>query len=151
MDVTVSETISAPREDVARYVMDHRNDTTWIGGITESELLGEEPLGVGSDVRRVASFMGKRIDYVLRIAEMQPWVRLEMRSVKAPFPMAVTYGFDDAPGGTITSVRVQGEPSAMYKLAGPLLARQVRRSVSSDLATLKGLLDRSSGTTSAAR
>jgi len=145
MDVTVSETISAPREDVARYVMDHRNDTTWIGGITESELLGEEPLGVGSDVRRVASFMGKRIDYVLRTAELQPGHRLEMRSVKAPFPMQVTYAFDDAPGGMVTSVRVQGEPASMYKIAGPMLARQTRRSVARDLRTLKNLMEHSTG------
>ena len=151
MDVTVSETIYALRHDVARYVMDHRNDTTWIGGVTESELLGEAPFGVGSDVRRVASFMGKRIDYVLRVADLEPGRLLEMRSVKAPFPMQVTYAFDDAPGGTATSVRVQGEAASMYKIAGPILARQTRRPVGSDLATLKGLLERSSGTTVAAR
>lgn len=145
MDVTVSETIYALRHDVARYVMDHRNDTTWIGGITESELLGEAPFGVGSDVRRVASFMGKRIDYVLRVADLQPGRLLEMRSVKAPFPMQVTYSFDDAPGGTVTSVRVQGEPASMYKIAGPMLARQTRRSVGSDLRTLKNLMEHATG------
>lgn len=143
IDVTISATIRAPREVVARFVMDHRNDTEWIGGISESELTSEGALGVGSDVRRVASFMGRRIEYVNRIEELDPDTRLVMRSVKSPFPMVVTYAFADVPGGgTSTSVRVQGEPGAVYRMAGPLLQRQVHRSVSSDLRTLKQLMER---------
>jgi uncharacterized protein YndB with AHSA1/START domain len=142
IDVTVSETIRVPRERVADYVIDHRHDTEWIGGIQESKLLGDGPLGVGSDVRRVASFMGRRIEYVNRIVELEPGRRLVMRSVKAPFPMEVTYAFTDAPDGATTSVRVRGEPAAMYKLAGPLLAAQVRRSVAGDLRTLRELMER---------
>ena len=42
------------------------------------------------------------------------------------------------------SVRVQGEPATMYKVAGPLLARQVRRSVANDLRTLKALMEATS-------
>jgi len=141
IDVTVSATIRAPRERVAAYVIDHRHDTEWIGGITESELQGDGPLAVGSDVRRVASFMGRRIEYVNRVSVLEPGRRLAMRSVKAPFPMEVTYAFGDAPAGTTTSVRVQGEPASMYRLAGPLLAARVRRSVASDLRTLKGLME----------
>lgn len=144
IDVIVSRTIRASRREVADYVIDHRNDTTWIGGITESELLSEGPLGVGSDVRRVASFMGKRIEYVNRIDVLEPGGTLAMHSVKAPFPMRITYSFEDAAGGTDASVRVQGEPAALYKLAGPLLARQVRRSVAGDLLTLKALLEQPS-------
>lgn len=64
IDVTVTTTIEAPRDQVASYVVDNRNDLAWIGGISESELLGDRPIGVGSRVRRVASFMGKRIEYV---------------------------------------------------------------------------------------
>jgi len=142
IDVTATETIPAPRDEVARYVMDHRNDPAWIGGISESELLGEGPLDIGSDVRRVASFLGKRVEYVNRVEELEPGRRLVMRSVKSPFPMVVTYGFEDDPGGgTRTSVRVQGEPSAMYAVAGPLLSRQVKRSVARDLRTLSRLLE----------
>jgi hypothetical protein len=144
IDVTASTVIHAPRPEVARFVMDHRNDTTWIGGIKESELQGDAPFGVGSHVRRVASFLGRRIEYVNRVEEIEPDARLLMRSVKSPFPMVVTYSFeDDADGGTRTSVRVQGgTPGSFYRIAEPLLARQVRRSVRSDLRTLKGLLER---------
>lgn len=141
IDVTATTTIAAPRDEVARYVMDHRNDPVWIGGITESDLLGEPPIEVGSRVRRVASFMRKRIEYVNEVTRLDPGTLLEMRSVKSPFPMVVTYAFEEADGGTRTSVRVQGDPSALYRIAGPLLARQVRRSVQSDLDTLRTILE----------
>ena len=141
MDVTVSERIVAPRADVAAYVFDHRHDPEWIGGISSSELVGDPPLRVGSDVRRVASFMGKRIEYVNRVESLEPGRRLHMRSVEAPFPMQVTYTVEDRAGATEASVRVQGEPSSIYRLAGPLLAAQVRRSVAGDLRALKRIME----------
>ena len=119
----------------------HRHDPEWIGAISSSKLVGDPPLRVGSDVRRVAWFMGRRIEYVNRVETLEPGRRLHMRSVEAPFPMQVTYAFDDRAGTTEASVRVQGEPSSMYRLAGPLLAAQVRRSVAEDLRTLKRILE----------
>ncbi|HEX6330308.1 MAG TPA: SRPBCC family protein, partial [Actinomycetota bacterium] len=100
VDVTASTIVAAPREDVAAYVTDHRNDPVWIGGITESQLEGDPPVAVGSRVRRVASFLGKRIEYVNEVVRLEPGSVLEMRSVKSPFPMVVTYSFEDADGGT---------------------------------------------------
>jgi len=141
IDVTVDTTIAVTRDEVAHYVIDHGNDPAWIGGITESELLGEPPIAVGSRVRRVASFMGKRIEYVNEVTRLEPGTLLEMRSVKSPFPMVVTYEFDEEGDGTTrTSVRVQGDPSALYRLAGPLMSRKVRKSVAADLETLKRIL-----------
>jgi uncharacterized membrane protein len=141
IDVVASVTIAAPRRRVADYVVDHRHDPAWIGGITESEMLGDPPIGVGSRVRRVASFLGKQIEYVNEVTRLEPDSLLEMRSVKSPFPMMVTYAFEDADGGTRTSVRVQGDPSAWYRIAGPLLARKVRSSVRGDLERLRGIIE----------
>jgi hypothetical protein len=33
VDVTATETIGRPREDVAAYLRDPANDITWIGGL----------------------------------------------------------------------------------------------------------------------
>jgi uncharacterized membrane protein len=142
IDVIATTTIEAPRDEVASYVVDNRNDPAWIGGISESELLGDPPIGVGSRVRRVASFMRKRIEYVNEVTRLDPGSVLEMRSVKSPFPMQITYAFEDAAGGTQTSVRVQGGASTFYRLAGPLLSRQVKKNVQADLERLKDILEK---------
>jgi uncharacterized membrane protein len=141
IDVTARTVIDRPREEVAAYVIDHRNDPVWIGGISKSELLGDGPLSEGSRVRRVASFLGSRIEYVNEVVRMDQGSVLEMRSVKSPFPMQITYTFRDAPGGTEASVRVQGRPGGLYRIGGPMMKRAVQRSIDRDVATLKHTLE----------
>jgi hypothetical protein len=84
------------------------------------------------------------MEYVNEVERLDPDIQLEMRFVKSPFPMRVTYTFDDAAGGggMLVRIRVQGDPGALYRLAGTLMRRQVHRSVSRDLATLKSILER---------
>jgi uncharacterized membrane protein len=132
--------IARPRELVAAYLRDPGNDPRWIGGLRSARLVTEPPVGVGSRVERVASFLG-RIEYVNEITELTR-TRLAMRSVRSPFPMRVTYGFDDAGNdATKVSVRVEGDASRLYRLADPLMALMVHRSVQRDLRTLKRLLE----------
>jgi hypothetical protein len=140
-DVEVETTIGRPREEVAGFATDPANDTTWIGALSEARLLTDPPIGVGSQVERVASFLGRRIEYVNEIVELVPGVRLAMRSVKAPFPMTVVYEFEDAGGGTLVRIRAGGDASGFYRVAGPILSRAVRRGIERDLARLKQVLE----------
>jgi len=137
--------IERGRQDVARYATDPANDPVWIGGITEAQMLTDPPLAEGTRVRRVASFLGKRIEYVNEVVELRPDSLLAMRSVQSPFPMRVTYEFKEAPGGTLARIRVQGKPEGLYRLAGPAMAPAVRRSITRDLKTLKRLMESDAG------
>jgi uncharacterized membrane protein len=138
-DVSAESTIARPRDEVAGYATDWRNDREWIGALTDVRLVQEEPL----QVARVASFLGRRIEYVNEVVDHEPGRRLVMRSVKAPFPMTVTYEFEDADGGdTLMRIRTEGDASGFYRLAGPLLSRAVKRGLERDLAQLKQKLER---------
>ena len=142
IDVSAEIEIAAARERVAAFATDPDNDPVWIGGIRSARRLTEPPLERGTRVERVASFMGRSIEYVLEVDEYEPGARLRMRSVKGPFPMVVTYAFEDAgSAATRTSVRVEGEASGFYGLAAPLLARQVKRSIAGDVERLKGIIE----------
>ena len=137
--------VARAREEVAAYLRDPGNDPAWIGGLRSAGLVTEPPVDVGSRVERVASFLGRRVEYVNEITELSG-TRLAMRSVRSPFPMRVTYGYDDAgDAATEVSVRVEGDASRLYRLADPLLAVLVRRSVRRDLRTLKRLLEDGAG------
>lgn len=142
-DVTVETTVARPRDEVAGYASDWRNDTEWIRALSEARLVTEPPFGVGSRVERVASFLGRRIVYVNEVVEYEPGVRLVMRSVQAPFPMTVTYEFEDADAdaGSRMRIRARGDASGLYRLAGPLLARAVERSIAGDLDRLRQNLE----------
>jgi uncharacterized membrane protein len=141
VDVTVQRTIASPREDVARFAMDPANDTRWITALKSVRKLSEGPVGPGTQVERVASFLGKRMEYVNEVVTYEPGVRLVMRSVKAPFPMTIAYEFEDAPGGAIARVRATGDAAGFYRIAGPLLSAAVRRGIEGDLERLKELLE----------
>jgi len=142
VDVTVEHAIAAPREQVAALAMDPRNDRRWIGALTEVNQLTDGPVGPGTRVERIARFLGRRITYVNEITELEPGRRLAMRSIEAPFPLQVTYEFEDAPGGgTLARIRTSGDTGRYYAFAGPLLATMVRRGVARDLRRLEHVLE----------
>jgi hypothetical protein len=136
MSVDITATVHVGRDPaaVAAYMTDPANDLQWIGGLREVELLGEPPVRVGSRVRRVASFLGRRVEYVNEILALDDRT-LDMRSVKAPFPMHITYRFEPAPeGGTTVSNRVRGGGPRLFN---PLVRRNVQR----DLERLRDVLE----------
>jgi hypothetical protein len=141
VNVTATGTIGRPREEVAAYLQDPANDTTWIGGLRSARLLTPGPVAVGSQVERVASFLGRRVEYVNEITELTG-DRLVMRSVRSPFPMRVTYAHRRAgDSATEVSVRVEGDAGRYYALLAPLLGVAVRRSIVRDLRNLKRVLE----------
>jgi uncharacterized membrane protein len=141
VDVTATDTINRPRDQVATYLRDPANDTEWIGGIRSAQLLTPRPVTVGSQVERVATFLGRRVHYVNEITELTA-DRLAMRSVRSPFPMRITYGHRDAGAGTTqVSVRVEGDAGRFYALGAPLLGLAVRRSIARDLRRLRRILE----------
>lgn len=140
IDETAERIIPLPPARVAAYAMDWRNDSAWTQGIREAELTREcdhGGFGVGAEVTRTAYFLGKRIDYVLRVAQYEPESLLDMVSVAGPMPMHITYSFDPHPRGTLARIRVRGDASGFYRLAGPLMARKVRTSIAKDLRDLQ--------------
>ena len=143
IDVTAEVAIRRPRAQVAAYMIDPAHDPEWIGGVREVNVQTPPPLRVGSRVARVASFLGRRVEYVNEVSELDPQRLLDMRSVAAPFPMRITYSFDDRDDGAATTVRnrVRGEPGGFFALFGPLLAPLVRRSVQRDLERLRDALE----------
>ena len=141
LDETAEIHISHPADEVAAYMFDPANDPRWISGISEAEALGATPVSVGSRVRRRASFLGRRIDYVMEVVALDPGRRLAMHAVEAPMPMDVTYEVEPATQGAIARVRVQGDAGGFYRLAGPLVSAQVGRSIGGDVKRLKGILE----------
>lgn len=146
IDVSAERVIPLPPERVAEYAMDWRHDADWTQGIRTAELTREADrggFGVGAEVTRTAYFLGRRIDYVLRVASYDFPRLLDMVSVAGPMPMHVTYAFDAHPAGTLARIRVRGGPGGLARLADPLMARQVRSNIGKDLRDLERRLTRS--------
>jgi uncharacterized membrane protein len=140
IDVVAEVQVRRTREQVAAYMSDPANDPEWIGGLREARLLDAGPLGEGSRVARVASFLGRRVEYVNEITTLESGSVLEMRAVKAPFPMHITYTFEDRDGGTVVRNHVRGG-GGLFSLGSPVFAPLVKRNVQKDLERMRDVLE----------
>jgi len=143
VDVSVERVIGRPRAEVAAYAIDPGNTPEWYENIKGVEWRTAPPLAVGSEVAFVAQFMGRRLEYTYVVRELAPGERLVMGTAQGPFPMETTYQFaDSGEGATRMTLRNRGEPAGFKRIAGPLMARAMRRANEQDLRRLQTLLER---------
>jgi uncharacterized protein YndB with AHSA1/START domain len=140
MDVRAERVIAAPPEKVAGYVMDWRHDPEWtaIKTVARTEEAPGGGYGAGAQVTRTAYFLMRRTDYVMNVERFDPPVVMEMRSVRAPVPMRVTYQFEPHPEGTLASIRIRTEDGRLTRLAGPLMRSMMQATIRGDLKSLAG-------------
>ena len=143
LDVTATADIDAPPEAVAAVQFDASRDAEWIGGVDRVEFVTPPPLALGSQVRRIGGFLGRRIEWLMRVDGYEPGRLVAMHALKSPFPMDVDYRLEPLGDGgrTRASIRVHGDARGMYGLPGPLLGPMVRSSVQGDLKRLKRIVE----------
>jgi uncharacterized membrane protein len=142
VDVETDIEIARPRAEVAAYAADVDNTTRWYENIKSVEWETEPPLSVGARIAFVAEFLGRRLAYTYEIIQLVPGERLVMRTAQGPFPMETTYAWSDAgDGATRMTLRNRGEPAGFKRIAGPVMARAMRRANQKDLERLKQVLE----------
>ena len=141
VDVSVERVIGRPRDDVAAFAVDPGHAPEWYENI---QAVGwQPPLAVGSELRFVARFLGRTLEYTYVVRELVPGQRLVMSTAQGPFPMETTYEFADAgDGATRMTLRNRGEPAGFARFTGPVMARAMRRANEKDLRRLQALLER---------
>ncbi|HEX2724632.1 MAG TPA: SRPBCC family protein [Beijerinckiaceae bacterium] len=141
IDVEKTVLIRRGRADVAAYMFDPANDAAWTSGVVASRPLTGGLLQAGSRVERTTRFLGREFGYVYYVVDADKDRFVEIR-VDKPFPMQARYQLDDATGGTRVRIRARGEAGGFFRLAGPLLALMVGRSIAADLDNLRRELER---------
>ncbi len=141
IDVTVDIEVSTDPQTVFVFLADPENDPHWIGGVQASELISVGSVGLGTQVRRTAGFMGRSIEYVTEITAFEPENLIEMKTVSGPFSMIITYEVESREENTRVILRNQGGPSGLMSLFSPFMARMVRKNTLLDLARLKFILE----------
>ena len=142
VDVRTEIEIDRPRSEVAEYASNPDNALSWYGNIKSVEWNPAKPLAVGSRIVFVTYFLGKRVDYIYEVRELEPGKRFVMSTHEGPFPMETTYEWEDAAGGgTRMSLLNRGEPSGFSRVTAPIVARAIRRENRKDLARLKAALE----------
>jgi uncharacterized membrane protein len=142
VDVSTETTIDRPIREVADYAADPSNAPAWYVNIESVEWVTPPPVQVGSRVKFVARFLGRRLAYTYEFVELVPGARLVMRTAQGPFPMETTYTWSAAGDGTTRmTLRNRGEPAGFSKMVAPFMRRAMRRANRKDLARLRSILE----------
>jgi hypothetical protein len=134
--------IRKPRAEVAAFMFDPARDAQWTGGVVEVRPLTEGLLRTGSRVERVSRFMGKTFPYLVEVTDSAPESFVQMK-VDKPFPMNIRYELEDVAEGTRARIRCSGEARGFFRIAGPLMNRMVKKSITEDLERLKACVETS--------
>jgi hypothetical protein len=136
VDVVVEALIPYPREVVASYAGDPSNAPRWYANIASVSWQTPPPVAVGSRMDFEARFLGRRLNYIYEVVELEPGERLVMRTADGPFPMETTYTWESVPGGTLMRLRNRGAPSGFAKIASPVMVKAMKGAMSKDMARL---------------
>jgi uncharacterized membrane protein len=143
VDVLTQIVIGRPRDEVAGYAGDPTNAPGWYANIRAVEWQTTPPMRVGSRMKFVARFLGRRLAYTYEVVDLVPGERLVMRTAEGPFPMETTYTWEAVgTGSTRMTLRNRGEPEGFSRISAPLLAAAMRRANRQDLAQLRARMER---------
>jgi uncharacterized membrane protein len=139
--VETSMVIKRPVEEVFAYMNNHENDTVWQDGVVESEAISEGPLGVGTKLREVRNFLGRRLESTSEITEYEPNSKVAWKATSGPIPLEASMTFEAVEGGTKISVVGEADVGGLFKLAEPMVARSAQKQFDGDFARLKEILE----------
>ncbi len=142
VDVSSEIEIEASVREVSTYAADPDNAPNWYEKIESVEWVTQPPLALGSKMRFVAHFLGRRLEYTYEVVEYKAGRRMVMRTAEGPFPMETTYVWEKLPGDrTRMTLRNRGEPRGFSKLVAPLMRAAMQRANVADLRALKALFE----------
>jgi hypothetical protein len=126
-------------------VTDPENDREWVSTAVERQREKEGPIGVGSRIRAVDKFLGRRIESTLEVTEHEPNTRSAIR-LEGPISASGTYVLEPENGRTRFRWVLDAEAGlgGLYlgRVTDPLVTFIFRRRIRSDLRRLKGALER---------
>lgn len=134
-----SLTIARPVAEVFAYLADVRNLPQWQADVVETRPDGEPSLG--ATFVEVRSFLGKRVESVMRIVEYEPDRVFSVEVAKGPIPFRVRHLLEPAGEGTRIRIEAAGDPGGVLRLAESLVVRRAEKTARKDFAELKRVLE----------
>lgn len=115
-----------PREEVFAYLSDFSNTEEWDPGTVQATRVDEGPVGVGSEFRLVAAFLGRRTSITYRIVEYDGPHAVSFHGENATVVSSDRITLASTDAGTRIVYDAELTLKGPLKLADPLLALAFR-------------------------
>ncbi len=136
--------IEQPPEKVFEFVTTPENDHLWSSTAVERRRESPGPIRVGSRIRAVDKFLGRRIESVFEITEHEPNTRSSIR-LEGPVGARGSYIIEPLDGRTLFRWVLEADPGlgGLYlgRVTDPLVTMLFRRRLRFDLRRLRDVLE----------
>jgi uncharacterized protein YndB with AHSA1/START domain len=119
--------INRPPQDVFNVITDPAKQSLWQSMTESAEWTSNGSHGVGSTMKVVARFLGRKIESEIEVTAWEPPHRVDYKFVNGPYPAEVSNTLEPQGEGTLLTARSQGEMGSFFKLAEGLVARQLEK------------------------
>lgn len=136
-DVVIEKQI----DDVFSFILDFENESRWADEVVRTEKTSEGPIGVGSTFADHVEFVGRTMRTSYEIVEIQTNAKITIKTSSGPVPFTATYSFDEIGDSTRLSIAAAVEPAGFFKLATPMIRRQLSSQWTHNFNNLKALLE----------
>jgi uncharacterized protein YndB with AHSA1/START domain len=133
--------INRPAQEVFNVITDPAKQSLWQSMTEKVEWTSNDSHGVGSTMKVVARFLGRKIESDIEITAWEPPYRVDYKFVNGPYPAEVTNTLESQGDGTLLTARSQGNMGSFFKLAEGLVARQLEKQLDTNFETLKLLME----------
>ena len=136
--------------EVWTYVSDVTNQDHWVDGMSDSEVIGDEPIGRGTQIRGVYTYGGGSAPTRMTVTEFREGRELAIEASEGPFPFSGRLSLQRSGTSTIvTNSMTAGSDhivtSIMFTVLRPLMKMMMRRQMRKELGQLKSILESRDG------
>jgi uncharacterized membrane protein len=141
INVEVSTVINQPVGEVFDFLSNMENNMKWRTSQQEVKKLSEGPIGVGTTYRMVNHVLGRQLETKAEVIEYEHNRKFMTSDKSGTLPVEAQRIFEAVEGGTRVTFILRADPSGVFKIAAPLFASMAKRSIESDVANLKDLME----------
>jgi uncharacterized protein YndB with AHSA1/START domain len=133
--------INRPPQEVFNAITDPAKLSLWQSMTETAQWKSNSNHGVGSTMRVVARFLGRKIESDIEITAWEPPRRVDYKFVNGPYPAQVSNTLEPQGERTLITAKSQGDMGGFFKLAEGLVARQLEKQLDANHESLKLLLE----------
>ena len=133
--------INRPTAEVFSYMIDADNLSKWMTELVEAKQTSPGPTGIGTNMNVVVSLLGRRIENVIKVTEFEKDAKFAIKSSSGPVINEDEFTLEPIHGNTKVTRDTKVELGGFFKMAEPLVVRQLNRQFETNFANLKDLLE----------
>lgn len=127
-------------EEVFLFLSNFEQDPHWQSGISEAKQIPQGVVLVGTTIRQVRHFLGRRLDYTGEVVEYEENKKIWVKSISGPYPFEGGYALEPVAGGTRVTILLNVQPTGIIRFTQSMVARELKKQIEMDSSRLRDLL-----------